>query len=395
METGPVYLDFAATTPVRREVMQAMSPYFSDVFGNPSSLYLLGEEARNGVAVAREQVAKAINSIPSEITFTSGGTESNNAALKGSAMALGEIGKRIVISAIEHPSVKQVAEQLGRWGWSVDVLPVDSEGRVDPNAVYEAIKPDTTVVSVMMVNNEVGTIQDIAAISAKVQERASELGHTVVLHTDAVQAMGKLPVDVKELGVDLLSLSAHKVYGPKGAGALYVRRGTPFEPLHVGGGQERQRRAGTENVVAIVGMGKALELAVKDRDEFMARAKELSEQLKQGIEKLFPSAVFNAYSQYRIPSILNVSFPGVMGEVMLINLDFEEISTSSGSACSSASIEPSETLVALGQNADLAVSGIRFSLGITTTKADIDTVLEKFPAILKKVLPDQPHKIPA
>ena len=380
-----VYLDFAATTPVRSEVVESISPYFETKFGNPSSLYLLAEEARNAMALAREQAASALSANINEIVFTSGATEANNMAIKGGAFALQQAGKRIVVSSIEHSSVRYTAEQLARWGWQVNHVQVDSNGCVDPAAVYELIDRETTVVSIGMVNSEIGTIQDIKGISEKVQQRAREFGTNIIMHTDATQAMGKLELNVDQLGVEMLSLSGHKIYAPKGVGLLYVKRGTPLEPLIVGGGQERQRRAGTENVAGIVGMGLAMKLIEEEREEFVERSSRYLRQLKQGIEKISPSAIFNGYDGEHIPNILNVSFPGISGEALLIDLDFAGVSASSGSACSSASLEPSDVLVSIGLDADIAVSSVRFSIGRTTTKADIETVLEKLSSVLHNI----------
>ena len=379
-----IYLDNAGTTQVRPEVMEAMLPYFMEDYGNPSSLYEMAEAARNAVSRAREQVADVINAHPGEIIFTSGGTEADNAAVKGAAFALRESGKHIVISAIEHSAVKYAARQLERWGWELSIVGVDSNGKINPEDVLNSVRPDTTLVSVMMVNNEIGTIQDIATISRMIRDRSGN--RQLLIHTDAIQAAGKLKIDVTELGVDMLSLSGHKVYGPKGIGALYLKRGTPFEPLLTGGGQERQRRSGTENVPGIVALGLAIELADAEREESHKHFKKLHTKLVSGIRELYPPAIFNgALDEDGVPSIVNVSFVGTTGETLLIGLDFAGVCASSGSACSSASLDPSDVLLAIGLDADTAISSIRFSFGRTTTEQQIDELLQRLEEILQQI----------
>ena len=363
-----IYMDHAATTPVRPEVMEAMFPHFAEQFGNPSSLYALAQESRNAVDEARERVAGALGCRTSEVVFTSGGTESDNAAIKGAAGMFSQPGRHIVTTAIEHHAVIHSCEQLERLGCEVTYISPDCDGIVDPSEVADAVRHETTLVSVMLANNEVGVIQDIGTMSRLVREKAAALDISVLFHTDAVQAAGKLPLDVNSLGVDLLSLSAHKIHGPKGAGALYVRRGTPIEPILAGGGQERQRRSGTENVPGIVGFGVALELADFERHDFNARCERLREQIVAGIKERVPDVVVNGHPDRRLSNIAHLSFPGVEGEPVLLGLDFAGICASSGSACSSASLEPSHVLIAMGMDADLAVGSVRLSLGRTTRR---------------------------
>jgi cysteine desulfurase len=380
-----IYMDHGATTPVRPEVMEAMLPYFTERFGNPSSLYSIAQESRDAVDASREKVARVLRCRDSEVVFTSGGTESDNTAIKGVAAAVRGTGRHIVTTAIEHHAVIHPCEQLEREGFTVTYLPVDRYGLVDPQAVASAVKADTFLVSVMTANNEVGTVQDISRISALVKQRARELDRSVLVHTDAVQAPGKLSLDVDELGVDLLSLSAHKAHGPKGVGVLYVRRGTPIEPLLAGGGQERQRRSGTENVPGIVGAGMAFELAEAERDEFNARCTRLRDIMTEGILERIPDARLNGHPTRRLSNNVHFSIPGTEGEPALIALDFEGIYASSGSACSSASVEPSHVLIAMGLDADLAVGSLRFTLGKDTTEAEALRVVEVLPGVVGRL----------
>ena len=385
------YLDHAATTPVREDVLEKMLPYFTQKFGNPSSLYALAGEARYGLDEAREQVAAVLGSRVNEIVFTGGGSESNNTAIKGvvnarQAMSPGAwTGGHIVTSAIEHHAVIHPIEQLEKMGCQATVVGVDATGRVDPDEFAAAVRPDTILTSLMLVNNEVGTIQNVSAVSQRVREAADRAGANVLVHTDAVQAAGKLSLNVDELGVDLMSLSGHKIYGPKGVGVLFVRRGTQLEPLIAGGGQESQMRSGTENVAAIVGMGEALTLSEAERLPGRARFHELSERLVEGIAERVPDSKFNGHHTDRVPEIANFSFPGVEGEPVLLGLDFKGIAASSGSACSSASLEPSHVLLAMGLSPELAVGSVRISMGRETTETDIDDVLEALPGVLEQL----------
>ena len=315
METAEreIYLDHAATTPLRAEALEAMLPYLQGAFGNPSSIHSVGQRARKALEDARETVAKALDCRPNEIVFTSGGTESDNAAIKGGAMALRPIGNHVVTTVIEHHAVLHTCHQLESMGFDVNYVPVDREGLVDPLAVLDAVTDRTVLVSVMYANNEIGTVQPVAEIARLVKERAKEQGRTILVHTDAVQAAGYLDLSVKRLGVDMLSLSGHKFHGPKGAGVLFVRRGTPFSPLLMGGGQERERRSGTENVPAIVGMAEALRLAELEREEASAHGAALRDRLAAGILERVPGSILNGHPTQRLPNNVNVLLSGPGG----------------------------------------------------------------------------------
>jgi cysteine desulfurase len=386
------YLDHAATTPVRPEVLEKMLPYFTERFGNPSSLYAMAGEARYGLDEAREQTAAVLGSRTSEVVFTGGGSESNNLAIKGSAALRGGLtsGSRrghIITSAIEHHAVIHPVEQLEKMGFEATYIGVDNTGRVDPGEFAAAVRPDTFLASVMLVNNEVGTVEDVTEISRQTRESAAYAGAKVLIHTDAVQAAGKLSLNVDELGVDLMSLSGHKIYGPKGVGVLYVRRGVELDPLIAGGGQESQRRSGTENVALIAGLGEALTLSEAERFSSRVRMIQLSDRLIEGIAERIPNSSFNGIisSDTRVPEIANFSFPGVEGEPVLLGLDFKGIAASSGSACSSASLEPSHVLLAMGVSPELAVGSVRISMGRDTTETDVDDVLQALSSVLKQL----------
>ncbi|MCH7642218.1 MAG: cysteine desulfurase [Chloroflexi bacterium] len=380
-----IYLDHAATTPLRKEALEAMMPYFSDLFGNPNSPYSFAQEARNAVDEAREKVAGVLGCRTREVVFTSGGTESDNAAIKGVATALKPSGRHVITSAMEHHAVIHSCEELVEAGYEVTYLPIGRAGVVDPQAVEDAIREDTTLVSVMYANNEIGTVQDIAEIARRTHRKAEAMGRNIVVHTDAVQAAGWLSLDVNELDVDIMSLSAHKFYGPKGVGVLYVRRGTPFNPLIVGGGQERQRRSGTENVPGIVGTAVALEMADRERVTAGEAVLPLRDMLIEGILERIPDARLNGDRYRRLPNNVNFSFDGVEGEAILIGLDFAGIYASTQSACSSASIEPSHVLVALGMDADLAVGSLRLTLGSESTEEDVRSTLDVLPAVISRL----------
>lgn len=380
-----IYMDHSATTPVRREVLEAMLPYFTTEFGNPSSIYTIGQEARKAVDDARESIARIIGARMSEIVFTSGGTESDNAALKGAAFALRSLGNHIITTTIEHHAVLHTCYQLEQFGFEVTYVPVNEHGLVDPLDIIEAITDKTILVSVMMANNEIGTIEPIANIAKLVKTEASRRNQTIIMHTDAVQAAGFLDINARSLGVDLLSLSAHKIYGPKGVGMLYVKRGTPFEEQNAGGGQERQRRSGTENVPGIVGFAEALRLAASERDEVSARCLRLREKLTQGIFETIPGARLNGHPTLRLPSNVNISFEGVEGEPVLLGLDFAGVCASSGSACSSASLEPSHVLLAIGLTAELAQGSLRITLGRDNIEEDVDYLLSILPDMISKL----------
>ena len=384
------YLDHAATTPVRPEVLEKMLPYFTEKFGNPSSLYALAGEARYGLDEAREQVATVLGSRTSEVVFTGGGSESNNLAIKGIAglqQTHDGVRGHIITTAVEHHAVLHPIEQLEKMGFDATYVGVNKTGRVDPEEFAAAVRPDTFFASVMLVNNEVGNIQDVATISKLISEASEHHQTRVLLHTDAVQAAGKLSLNVDELAVDLMSLSGHKIYGPKGVGALYVRRGIEIDPLIAGGGQENQRRSGTENVALIAGFGEALALAEQERAASRDRMGNLSNRLIAGINKRIPNAAFNGShtDTSRVPEIANFSFPGVEGELVLLGLDFKGIAASSGSACSSASLEPSHVLLAMGVSPELAVGSVRLSMGRDTTESDIDDVLEALTIVLDQL----------
>jgi cysteine desulfurase len=373
-----IYLDHAATTPVDPRVVEAMLPYFMGQFGNPSSIYALGRAGHKALDEAREQVAQVLGCRPTEIVFTSGGTESDNLAIKGVALANQKKGKHIITSAIEHHAVLHTCQYLQRFGFEVTYLPVDGYGCVEPQAVADAITDGTVLVSIMYANNEVGTIEPIAEIGAICRERQ------VPFHTDAVQAGGALDLDVHKLQVDLLSLSAHKFYGPKGVGILYIRQGTRILPQLQGGTQERGRRAGTENVPGIVGAATALRLAYEELEANNARLMRLRDRLIAGVRQL-PGTQLTGHPTKRLPNNASFCFAGIEGEAMLLNLDLEGIAASTGSACTSASMEPSHVLLAMGIPVEMAQGSIRMTLGKGNTEEDIDTVLRVLPGILEKL----------
>ena len=377
-----IYMDHSATTPMRPEAIEAMLPYFSEEYGNPSSLYALAEQSRNALDEARERVARVLACRPSEIVFTSGGTESDNAALKGAAMARRAEGDHIITSVIEHHAVLHSCEQLENDGFDVTYLEVGPDGLVEPADVRAAITDRTTVVSIIYANNEIGVIQDIPRISRVIHAEAERRERGIVFHTDAVQAAGWLTLDVDSLGVDMLSLSGHKFHGPKGAGVLYLRRGTAFTAQMAGGGQEQDRRSGTENVPLIVGLSVALELASAERDVVARRVTGQRDRLVEGIMELIPDVSLNGHPRRRLPNNVNVSFEGVEAEPLLIGLDLAGVAASSQSACSAASLEPSHVLMALGMSQEAAMGSLRLSLGHDTTDEDIVTVLDVLPRVV-------------
>ncbi len=373
-----IYMDHAATTPVRPEAMEAMLPYLSSQFGNPSSVYGWGRRAHQALDEARDTVAKLLGANANEIIFTSGGSEGANLAIKGVAWAYQTKGKHIITSAIEHHAVLDAVLWLKKHGFEVTMLPVDEEGFVSPTQVEAALRPNTILVSIMHANNEVGTIQPIGEIGAIVRE------HGAFFHTDAVQTAGVLDIDVEALNVDLLSLSAHKLYGPKGVGALYVRKGVRLDSLIHGGAQERRRRAGTENVAGIVGLAKALELARMERHDENERLAGLRDRLIQGLQTI-PATKVNGSLAKRLPGNVNVCFEYIEGESMLLNLDLRGIAASSGSACTSGSLDPSHVLLALGLTHEIAHGSLRLTLGRDNTEEDIDVVLQEVPAIVERL----------
>jgi len=374
-----IYLDHNATTPLHPEVLEAMLPYYKEAFGNPSTIYSFGQETRKATDEARETVANLIGASPEEIIFTSGGTEADNLALKGVAAALEKKGKHIVASSIEHHAVLSTLKYLEKRGCQVSFLPVDEHGWLDPGEVQEAITSQTVLISVMHANNEVGTIEPISEIG----EIAQKAG--IYLHTDAVQTIGKIKVNVDDLKVDLLSLSAHKFYGPKGVGALYVRKGTRIYPLLHGGYQERRRRAGTENVAGIVGLGKAAEIAPKEMVQQSRRESILRDRLEKMIRENINHCQLNGHPTQRLPNTLNISFGFIEGESLILNLDLKGIAASSGSACTSGSLESSHVLMAMGVAPEIAQGSIRFSLGRDNQKEDIDYTVENLVEIVTRL----------
>lgn len=374
-----VYLDYAATTPTDSKVLEAMLPYFTDYFGNPSSLHSFGRETKQAVEMAREKIATFIGAKPEEIIFTSGGTESDNTALIGVAQAKRNKGTHIITTAIEHHAVLETCRFLEKIGFRLTYLNVDKYGLVDPSDVEKAIKSDTILISIMHANNEIGTIQPIAAIGQIAREKG------ITFHTDAVQTFGHIPINVDDLKVDLLSASAHKLYGPKGVGILYARKGTNFIPFMHGGDQERGRRASTLNVPSIVGFGKATELASQEMETETNKLIPLREKLINGIIEGIEDSYLNGDATQRLPNNVNVSIAYVEGESMILNLDMEGIACSTGSACTSSSLEPSHVLMAIGLSPELAHGSLRFSLGKYSTAQDIDRVLEVLPAIVSKL----------
>ena len=373
-----IYMDHAATTPVRPEIVEAMLPYFSSEFGNASSVYGWGRRAHQALDGARDKVSELLGAQANEIVFTSGGSEGANLAIKGVAWAYQTKGKHIITSAVEHHAVLDAALWLKKHGFDVTVLPVDEEGLVSPTDVEEALRPDTILVSIMHANNEVGTIQPISEIGAIVRK------HSAYFHTDAVQSAGVLDINVEELGVDLLSLSGHKLYGPKGVGALYVRKGVRLDPLIHGGAQERRRRAGTENVAAIVGLARAFALARAERVQENERLVKLRDRLIEGLQKI-PSTKVNGSLVQRLPNNVNVCFQYIEGESMLLNLDLKGIAASSGSACTSGSLDPSHVLLAMGLTHEIAHGSLRLTLGRENTEADVDFVLQEIPVIVERL----------
>jgi cysteine desulfurase len=374
-----IYLDYAATTPTNPEVLKAMMPYLSDIFGNPSSIHSFGQETRAAVDEAKDKIATLIGASSDEIVFTGGGTEADNFAIKGIAYANEGNGNHIITTSIEHHAVVEPCRFLQRRGFEVTYLPVDQYGLVDPQDVKNAIIDKTILISVMHANNEIGTIEPIAEIGRIAREAG------IYFHTDAVQTVGRIPVNVDDLGIDLLAMSAHKLYGPKGVGALYIRKGTKLTPFMNGGEQEQGRRAGTENVPAIVGFGKATEIANQDMDMEGKRLISLRDTLINGLISQIEHIRLNGHPTRRLPNNVNVSVESVEGESMLLNLDLEGVAASSGSACSSGSLEPSYVLLAMGLSHELAHGSLRFSLGRESTEADISRVLVVLPRIIAKL----------
>jgi cysteine desulfurase len=374
---SPIYLDYAATTPVRREVRDAMLPLLDQVYGNPSSVHRWGREARGQLESARARLAALIGASPTEVVFTQGGTEADNLAVLGCTRR--SPGALLACSAVEHKAVLMAARAAEKEGNPLRILPVDSRGVVRLDAVDEVLRESPALVSVMWVNNEIGVLQPVAEIA----ERCRAAG--VVFHSDAIQAFGKVPVRVDEVPVTLLSLSAHKIYGPKGVGALFVRRGTRLDPLCHGGGHERGLRAGTEDVAGAVAFALAAELAVRERDREMERTRALRDRLEAGLREALPDIIVNGDGAERAPHVLNVSVPGANNETLLLALDLEGLAVSSGSACSSGAVAPSHVLTAMGVPAELAGPSVRLSFGRDTTVEEIEQVIRIFPPLMERM----------
>ncbi len=370
-----VYLDHSATTPVDERIVAAMLPFLTEKFGNASSVHSFGQEARAAVDKARRQIASLIHARANEIVFTSGGTESNNLGIRGLCEANQANGRHLITSAIEHPSVRGVIDQLEKEGWEITRLPVYDDGILRIDDMRAAIRQETILISVMLANNEIGTIQPIDEIGMLVRERREHGRRHLWFHTDAVQAAGRLAIDVESLGCDLLTLSAHKMYAPKGVGALYVRRGVRLFPQQVGGHQERERRAGTESVANIVAFGSAAELAQKEMLDRNEHTQRLRDQFERNVETQIGEIVFNGNRDARLPHVSNISFRFIEGEGLLIHLDMQGVAVSTGSACSSGTLEPSPVIRALGRNEELARGAIRFSFGKDNDDADVDYVV--------------------
>lgn len=371
-----IYFDHAATTPLSKDVLEKMLPYFSDNFGNAHSQHIFGRNAINGVDLARSQVAKAINCLANEIYFTGSGTEANNWAIKGVAWAKQENGKHIITSAIEHPSVLNSCDWLKKQGFEVTFLPVDCDGKVLLDELKNALRKDTILVSIMLANNEVGTIQPYKEIAQLVKANGS------IFHVDAVQAVGSIKVDVKDIGCDLLTLSGHKFYGPKGVGALFIRNGLKIDKLIIGGGQERAMRGGTTNTPAVVGLGQAIENATENLENYAQHCRKLRDRFIERVENEIPNVKLNGSRTDRLPNNANFSFEYIEGESILYRLDLEGIAVSSGSACSSGSLEPSHVLRAMGVDVVLGHGSIRFSFGVSNTIEQIDFAVDKLKEIV-------------
>lgn len=376
----PIYLDHNATTPVDPRVVEAMLPYLSTGFGNASSVHQFGREAKVALENAREMIASVINAEPSEVYFTSGGTESDNLALMGTAFQRSRTRKHIIVGAAEHHAILEPAEYLHEHhGFDLDLLPVDSEGFSSADDLAKLVRDDTAIVSVMMANNETGSVVDIKSLVSVVRDK------NIYFHTDAVQAVGKIIVDVKALDVDLLSLTGHKIYGPKGCGALFIRQTIKIAPLFYGGSQEKKRRPGTDNVAGAVGLAKALEIAAEQRKADHSHLSKLSSYFIEKVTTTIPNVTLNGSRENRIPQVVNMSFAGIEGESIVVSLDLEGIAVSSGSACTSGAVEPSHVLTAMGVDPVIAQGAIRFSMGRSTTREELDYVLEKLPPIVKRL----------
>lgn len=374
-----IYMDHSATTPVKKEVLEEMLPYFSEFYGNPSSVYALSNHSRLAIDKARERVAKAIGAKKTEVFFTGGGSEADNWALKGIAYKNKDKGNHIITTKIEHHAILHTCEYLEQQGFQVTYLDVDEYGMISLEELEKAITEKTILISIMFANNEIGTIQPVKEIGELAKK------HGVLFHTDAVQAVGSLPIDVKEMNIDLLSMSAHKLYGPKGVGALYIRQGTKIDPLIAGGAQEKNKRAGTENTPGIVGLGKAIELAYEHLEENTTYLISLRERLIKGVKERIPYVRLNGHPEKRLPGNANFCFQFIEGEALLLSLDMVGIAGSSGSACTSGSLDPSHVLLAIGLPHEIAHGSLRLSLGTGNTEEEVDFAVEKLVGIVDRL----------
>ncbi len=374
-----IYMDYSATTPMKKEVLDAMMPYFSETYGNPSSVHSFGREAKNAINNSRETVAKALGAKREEIYFTAGGTESDNWAIKGIAKSMKHKGNHIITTKIEHHAVLHTCETLAKEGYEITYLDVDADGLISLDDLKSAIKDTTILISIMFINNEIGTMQPIKEIGAIAKERG------VLFHTDAVQAFGNTPINVDELGIDMLAVSSHKIYGPKGIGAMYIRKGIRIGSFIDGGAQERKRRAGTENVPAIVGFAKAVELAMEGLDAHIEKLTGLRDRLRDGIMSKIPYAKYNGHPTQRHPGNVNICFEFIEGESLLLSLDLVGVAASSGSACTSGSLDPSHVLMAIGLTHEIAHGSLRLTVGDFTTEEDVDYVAEQLVGIVDRL----------
>ncbi|MBP7175419.1 MAG: cysteine desulfurase NifS [Thermoclostridium sp.] len=379
MDKKIIYFDHAATTYVKPEVFDAMKPWFTELYGNPSSIYSLGRESKKAIEEARAQIAWCLNAHPTEVYFTGSGTEADNWAIKGVAYANRKKGKHLITSVIEHHAVLEAFEYLRKEGFEVTYLPVDENGLINPEELKKAIRPDTTLVSIMFANNEIGTVQPIQKLAAIAHERGS------IFHTDAVQAMGNIRVNVKDLGVDLLSMSAHKFYGPKGVGALYVKKGVKLDNFMHGGAQERNKRAGTENVPGVIGLATALKLATDNLEAYNSHLQTLSNRLIDKVLERIPYVRLNGDRKQRLPGNVNLSFRFVEGESLLLMLDMKGIQASSGSACTSGSLDPSHVLLAIGLPHEIAHGSLRITFGEKNTEEEVDFLINNLEEIVGKL----------
>ncbi len=379
MKKNIVYVDHAATTYVKPEVFDEMRPYFTEFFGNPSSIYTLGRESKKAIEKARAQIALSLGAYSTEVYFTGSGTEADNWAIKGAAYANKKKGKHLITSAIEHHAVFEPFEFLKKDGFEVTYLPVDENGIIDPNELTKAIRPDTTLVSIMYANNEIGTVQPIKELAAIAKQKG------ILFHTDAVQAMGNIDVNVKDLDVDLLSMSAHKFYGPKGVGALYIRKGVRIDSILHGGAQEKNKRPGTENVPGVIGMAAALKLAYDNIEQNNKHLHNLSDKLIDKVIEQIPYVRLNGDRERRLPGNVNFSFNFIEGESLLLMLDMKGVQASSGSACTSGSLDPSHVLLAIGLSHEIAHGSLRISFGTENTEEDVDYIVENLVEIVSKL----------